>query len=405
MSMENFIYYTPTEVIFGKETELQVGKLVKKWNGTNVLVHFGGNSAKKSGLLDAVIKSLTNEQIQYTLLGNVAPNPRLSLIRNGVEICKKNNIDFILAVGGGSVIDSAKGIAIGACHDFDVWECYLRKQKIQKALPIGALLTIAAAGSEMSDSSVVTNEEGQLKRSCASSHLRCKFAIMNPELTYTLPEFQTMCGIADVIMHTLERYFYPEKEIQSFLTDSLAEGLIKTAIQKALILLKNPKDYDARAEIMWASSLSHNGLMQCGNPSRGDWATHQLGHELSALFDFAHGATLTAVWGSWARNVVDCNPHRFAKLGDRVFNLGTYSPDMDNQKLLQLAHNAITKMEDFFASIKLPIRISDFGTKPTPEQIETLAFKCSYKKTRAIGSLKPLEYQDIYDIYVAAADY
>ncbi len=395
--MQNFEFFSPTKVIFGKNTETQVGKAVKQTGAKKVLVHYGGESAKKSGLLDRVCESLKESGIEYTMLGGVVPNPLLSLVREGVKLCKANDIDFILAVGGGSVIDSAKAIGYGSCVDFDVWDIYLRKTEATKCLTIGCVLTIAAAGSELSASSVITNEEGLIKRGYGNDVSRCAFAIMNPELTATLPKWQTMSGVVDIMMHTLERYFYKDSknaDNNSIMTDYIAEGLLKTTIENALILNKNPNDYNARAEIMWAGSLSHNNLTQVGY-SQGDWASHQIEHELSGMFDVTHGAGLAAVWPTWARYVVDTDYARFAKLGKALFAITT-----NDDK--EAAHQCIQKIEEFFESIDMPTTISKLGVELTDDIIEQLAFKCSFEKTRTVGSFKVLTFDDMKKIYSLA---
>ncbi len=395
--MQNFNYFAPTKVVFGKETETQVGCLIKETNAKKVLVHFGGQSAQKSGLLDKVYASLSSAGIDYISLGGVVPNPLLSLVREGIELCKKERVDFILAVGGGSVIDSAKAIGYGACIDFDVWDLFLKKSEPTACLPIGCILTIAAAGSEMSASSVITNEVGLVKRGLASDLSRCIFAIMNPELTMSLPEWHTMSGVVDIAMHTLERYFCknPENDDNtSIMTDYISEGLIKTTIANGLILKENPNDYNARAEIMWAGSLSHNGITQCGY-SATDWATHQIEHELSGMFDVTHGAGLAAVWPTWARYVMDADYSRFAKLGREVFSI----EETDTKKAAILC---IEKMEQFFETIGMPTKISKLGLSLTEEQLDELAFKCSFQKTRTVGSFKVLDYDDMREIYKRA---
>ncbi|WP_315068838.1 iron-containing alcohol dehydrogenase [uncultured Clostridium sp.] len=391
--MENFEFYTPTKVVFGKGTEMQVGALVKAQNCKKVLVHFGGNSAKKSGLLDRVFESLKREDIDYISLGGVVPNPRLSKVYEGIELCKKEGVDFILAVGGGSVIDSAKAIGYGMANDCDVWDIYTRKAEVAGCLPIGAILTISAAGSEMSDSSVITNEDGWLKRGFNSNYSRCKFAIMNPELTYTLPKYQTASGAVDILMHTMERYFTQSKSME--ITDNISEGLMRTVINNAKILMTEPKNYEARAEIMWSGSLSHNGLTGCG--SIGDWACHQLEHELGGMFDVAHGAGLAAVWGSWARYVYKSNVTRFAQFAVNVMGV---SNDFRNPE--KVALEGIKAMENFYHQIDMPTSISELGVRLTDEQIDELSYKCSFKNTRTIGSFKQLNTEDMKDIYVMA---
>jgi alcohol dehydrogenase len=391
--MENFEFYTPTKVVFGKATEMQVGSLVKAQNCKKVLVHFGGNSAKKSGLLDRVFESLKREDIDYISLGGVVPNPRLSKVYEGIELCKKEGVDFILAVGGGSVIDSAKAIGYGMANDCDVWDIYTRKAEVTGCLPIGAILTISAAGSEMSDSSVITNEDGWLKRGFNSNYSRCKFAIMNPELTYTLPKYQTASGAVDILMHTMERYFTQSESME--ITDNISEGLMRTVINNAKILMTEPENYDARAEIMWAGSLSHNGLTGCG--SIGDWACHQLEHELGGMFDVAHGAGLAAVWGSWARYVYKSNVTRFVQFAVNVMGV---SNDFRNPE--KVALEGIKAMENFYHQVDMPTSISELGVKLTDEQIDELSYKCSFKNTRTIGAFKQLNTEDMKNIYIMA---
>ena len=284
--MNNFTYYTPTKVVFGRGSEGQTGALVRERGCKKVLLHYGGGSAVRSGLLDRVKDSLREAGLEWTELGGALPNPRLSLVREGVDLCRREGVDFLLAVGGGSVIDSAKAMAYGAAEEGDVWDLYCGKRQARAALPVGAVLTIAAAGSEMSDSSVITNEDGWIKRGYSSDLCRPVFAVMNPELTMTLPAYQTACGCTDILMHTMERYFHPEAGMA--LTDSLAEALMRTVMESARVLTKEPENYEARAEVMWAGSLSHNGFTGCG--AGGDWMTHKLEHELGGLYDVAHGA-------------------------------------------------------------------------------------------------------------------
>ncbi|MDD3369570.1 MAG: iron-containing alcohol dehydrogenase [Lachnospiraceae bacterium] len=407
--MQNFNYYAPTKVVFGKDTEKQVGELVKEQQCKKVLVHFGGQSAKKSGLLDRICNSLTETGINYVTLGGVVPNPRLSLVREGIELCKQEGVDFILAVGGGSVIDSAKAIGYGMTNkdengqDVDVWDLYLKKFPPKACLPIGAVLTIAAAGSEMSDSSVITNEDGWLKRGLSSNYARCKFAVMNPELTYSLPKYQTMCGCTDILMHTMERYFTKEEHTE--LTDELAEGLMRSVIQAAKTLLVNPNDYNARAQVMWAGSLSHNGLTGCGTV--GDWACHQLEHELGGMFDVAHGAGLAAVWGSWARYVYSEKPERFAQFAVKVLGIKnsesqTTKKPTGKEAASQIEETAlagIAAMEAFYREIEMPTTIEELGIEVTPEQLDELAYKCAYQGTRTIGGFRVLHQEDMKKIY------
>ncbi|MBQ8185193.1 MAG: iron-containing alcohol dehydrogenase [Lachnospiraceae bacterium] len=388
--MQYFEYYTPTRVVFGKDTESQVGKLVKDQGAKKVLIHYGGGSVIRSGLLFRVEEALRAEGIDYVLLGGAVPNPRLSKVYEGIDLCKKEGVDFVLAVGGGSTIDSAKGIAYGIANEGDVWDFYLKKRQPSACAPLGVVLTMAATGSEMSDSSVVTNEEGWLKRSAKSNLSRPKFAILNPQLTYTLPEYQTMCGCVDIMMHTMERYFSHETDTE--LVDSIAEGLLCTMMNNAKILLTDPENYDARSEIMWAGSLSHNGLTGCGR--KGDWACHQLEHELGGLFDVAHGAGLSAVWGAWARYVYKEDAARFVKFAVNVMGL---AENKENPEETALA--GIEAMEDFFRSIKMPVTIGELGYTLTEEQFKELAYKCSFMDTRTIGGFKVLDKADMEKIY------
>ena len=338
--MEQFKYYAPTKILFGKNTEAEVGELCKTQGASKVLVHFGGSSAKKSGLLDRVCGALQEAGLHYVTLGGVVPNPRLSKVYEGIEICRREKVDFILAVGGGSVIDSAKAIGYGITNPGDVWDYYSGKAP-QACAPIGAVLTIAAAGSEMSNASVITNEDGWLKRGLQSPYAYCKFAILNPELTCTLPPYQTASGCTDIIVHTLERYFTKPGVTSLSLTDGMAEALLRNVMRNARLALQKPADYDVRAEIMWAGTLSHNDIT--GDRSQGDWASHQLEHELGGMFDIAHGAGLAAIWGSWARYVLKQNPCRFAQLAVNVLNV-PYSFGNDEKTALE----GIAAMEDFF---------------------------------------------------------
>ncbi|MDY3060290.1 MAG: iron-containing alcohol dehydrogenase [Fusobacterium sp.] len=394
VTMENFAYYTPTKVVFGKDEEKNVGKLAKDFGAKKVLIHYGGGSAVRSGLIDRIKTSLSEENISFVELGGVKPNPRLSLIYEGIKLAKENGVDFILAVGGGSVIDSAKGIGYGVANPDieDVWDLYIGKKKTQKCAPIGVVLTIAAAGSEMSSGSVVTKEDEQLKRSYGCDNARPKFAIMNPELTYTLPKYQIACGVVDIMMHTMERYFSPVGNLE--LTDKIAEGLLKTMIKYGKLSLENPTNYEARAEIMWASSLAHNGLTGCGGI--GDWSTHQLEHDLGGVYDIAHGAGLAAVWGSWARYVYKENPRRFAQFAENVFGIEKVGTDEE------MAIKGIEAMENFYKEIEMPISISETGINLSDEDVEMLAEKCSNNGTRYIGSFKKLFKKDMAKIYSMA---
>lgn len=388
--MKNFTYYTPSKIVFGKDTEEQVGQLVKDSGATKVLLHYGGESAKRSGLLDRVKDSLSAAGIEFLELGGVVPNPRMSLAYQGIELCKKEGVDFILPVGGGSVIDSAKCIAYGAVYDGDVWDFYSRKATAVDALPVGTILTLAATGSEMSDSSVMTLEEGWLKRGYNNDLSRPLFSILNPELTYTLPEYQTACGVVDIMMHTMERYFNHTSDSQ--LTDAISEALLRTVLDFGPVVMADPKNYNARAQIMWAGCLSHNGLTGAGVDT--DWSTHQLEHELGGLFDVAHGAGLSAVWGSWARYAYTEDPRRFAQFAVNVMGV---SNDFRNEEATALA--GISKLEEFFQSINMPISISDLGIELSDAEIDELAYKCCFMGKRTIGGFKNLDQDDMAEIF------
>lgn len=388
--MREFNYYAPTRVIFGKGTENEAGTLIKELNCKKVLVHYGSGSVIRSGLLDRVYDSLEAENICYVSLGGVVPNPRLSKVREGIELCRREGVDFILAVGGGSVIDSSKAIGYGLTNNGDVWDFYAKKRTATACLPIGAIPTIAAAGSEMSDSSVITNEDGWIKRGYSSNYSRCRFAIMNPELTYTLPDYQTQSGCVDIMMHTMERYLNHSTNME--MTDGISEALLRTVMKNARILKNDPANYEARAEVMWAGSLSHNGLTGCGTDG-GDWASHQLEHELGGMFDVAHGAGLAAVWGSWARYVYKDRADRFSKLAENVLMI----PHDDDQEKMALA--GIEAMEDYYRSVDMPTNLRELGIDPTEKQIMELADKCSFQNTRTIGKVRALNREDIEVIY------
>ena len=388
--MFDFKYYTPTKVLFGKNTEEKVAELIKEFGGKKVLIHYGGGSVIRSGLMQRVTDQLDKAGIPYIKLGGAVPNPHLSLVYEGIELCKKEGIDFLLAVGGGSAIDSAKAIGYGVMNDGDVWDFYDYKRTVNASLPLGVILTLAATGSEMSDSSVITKEEGLVKRGYSSDFGRPKFAILNPELTMTLPDYQTACGCTDIMKHTMERYFTNggNKEI----TDSMAEALLRTVKENAKILAKDPKNYDARAEVMWAGSLSHNGLTGCGNDG-GDWMTHKLEHELGGLYDVAHGAGLAAIWGSWARYVYkNCLP-RFKRYAINVMGVPAVGTDEE------IALKGIEAMEDFYREIKMPTNLRELGVKATDEDLKLMAHKCAVGVNGGKGSARFLREEDMLEIF------
>ena len=391
--MFGFKYFTPTKVIFGKDTENRVAELIKEFGGTKILIHYGSGSVVRSGLLKRVTDTLDTAGISYVTLGGAVPNPHLSLVYEGIELCKKEKVDFLLAVGGGSAIDSAKAIGYGLANEGDVWDFYDYKRTADGSIPLGVILTIAATGSEMSDSSVITKEEGLIKRGYNSDLGRPKFAILNPELTMTLPDYQTACGCVDIMMHTMERYFTNGGNME--ITDALAEGLLRTVKRNAIILRDDPGNYDARAEVMWAGSLSHNGLTGCGNDG-GDWMTHKLEHELGGLYDVAHGAGLAAIWGSWARYVYKDCLSRFKKFALNVMEVENYGNDEE------IAISGIEAMEDFYRSIGMPTNLRELGVEPTEEELKTMAKKCAIGVGGAKGSAKLLDEEAMLAIYRAS---
>lgn len=389
----DFNFYTPTKVVFGHDAEQKTGALVKAFGGACALLHYGGGSVVRSGLLDRVKASLDEAGVRYVSLGGVVPNPRLETVYAGVELAKANGVDFLLAVGGGSVIDSAKAIAYALAEpEYDVKELYEHTRTPKACLPIGVVLTIAASGSEMSDSSVISYEDK--KRGCNSDLCRPRFAVMNPALTATLPAYQTAAGCADILMHTMERYFVNGSRME--ITDALAEGLLRTVMQNAKILADDPENYKARAEIMWSGSLSHNGLTGCGNDGN-DFASHRLEHELGAMFDVTHGAGLTAVWGSWARYVYrNCLP-RFVRFAKNVMQVEGATDE-------ETALLGISAMEDFFRSIGMPTNLRELGVCPSEDDILLLAKNCAIATNGKVGSAMPLYEADMANIYRMAKE-
>lgn len=388
--MDNFIYHTPTKVYFGRGEEQRVGKIIKEYGAAKVLLHYGGKSAKESGLLDRVKSCLEAENLAYVELGGVTANPELALVREGIELCRREGVDFVLAVGGGSVLDSAKDIANGVANpDADVWDFSLKKAVPQKTLRKGAILTIAAAGSEMSDSCVITNEETGTKRGYGSPCNRMDFAIENPELTYTVSAYQTACGAVDIAMHTIERYFCRGED--TYLTDALAEAVIKSATKSGADAIANPTDYAARANMMWASSLAHNGLTQCGREVI--MSVHQLEHEISGMYPrVAHGAGLAALWCSWARYVCRANIPRFVQFANKVWNVEI---DFEHPEATALA--GIDRQEAYYRAIGMPTCLKELEIRE--EDLEPLARRCSWDKTRVLGGYRELAYEDMLAIY------
>ena len=389
--MENFSFYSPTEFVFGKGQETNAGKLVKKYGGSRVLVHFGSNSAKKSGLLDRVCKSLDDEGIFYIQLGGVKPNPRDTLIYEGIDICRKENIDFILSVGGGSCIDSSKGIAAGFYYDGDFWDMYMRKAEVKKALPIGTVLTIAAAGSEGSGASVVTKEDGMLKRDIGSDLVRPRFSILNPELTCTLPAYQTACGITDIMAHIFERYFTNTLEVE--VTDRLCESLLLTMVKEGPRVIEDPNNYEARANIMWAGTVAHNDIIGVGRSQ--DWNSHGLEHELSGLYDCAHGAGLAVIMPAWMEYVYKHNVMRFCQVATRVWGI---QMNFENPEETALA--GIKAFRKFLRGIGMPLDFEEIGARA--EDIPVLVDKLGVGDG-VRGGFMELNKDDVTNIYKLAA--
>lgn len=389
--MDNFTFCSPTNFIFGKGTENDCGKYVKQYGGSKVLIHYGSGSVVRSGLLDRVKASLEAENIAYVELGGVQPNPRDTLIYKGIELCRKEKVDFILSVGGGSCIDSSKGIAIGYYYDGDFWDFYEKKVSVTKALPIGTVLTIAAAGSEGSRSSVVTKEEGMLKRDVSSELLRPKFAISNPELTFTLPPYQTACGATDIMAHVFERYFTNTKEVEC--TDRLCEALLLTMVKETPRVIADPENYGARANIMWTSTVAHTGLVGVGRST--DWNSHALEHELSGLYDCAHGAGLAVIMPAWMEFVYKHDVNRFVQMATRVFDC-----ELDETNPENTAKAGIKAFRQFLHDIGMPINFAELGAKE--EDIPVLVEKLGIGDGLTGGFVR-LCAKDITEIYTIAA--
>ena len=388
--MENFDFYAPTYFAFGKDREKDSGSLVKKFGGSKVLIHFGGGSVIRSGLLDRVKKSLTEASVNFIELGGVKPNPRSGLVYKGIELCRKEKVDFILAVGGGSVIDSAKAIAAGTIYDGDFWDFYEGKP-VEKALPLGTVLTISAAGSEGSPDSVITKEEGMLKRGAGGDSFRPKFSILNPALTQTLPAYQTACGITDIIAHLYERYLTNTKNVET--TDRMIEALILAMINEGPKAIKNPDDYDARANIMWAGMMAHNN--SCGVGRSQDWSSHAIEHELSAVYDCAHGAGLAVTMPAVFTYTMKHDVMRFARIACNVWNI-----KMDESNPEKTAKEGIEALRNFLIAIGMPKNFAELGAKET--DIEKMAHTCCFGDGSGSGKIygfTVLEQKDVENIY------
>ena len=389
--MQSFVQYTPTEIVFGKDTENKVGELVKKWGGTKVMLVYGGQSAVKSGLIRRIEKSLEEAGIGYTYLSGVKPNPRLALAEEGVKKAIEENVDFMLGIGGGSSIDTAKAIAHGVGRpDCKLWDVFMKKVPLGKSLPIGCVLTIAAAGSETSGSAVLTNEEISRKDSLSSEFNRPKFAIMNPELTYTLPKYQIGCGVVDIMMHTLERYFIPNQKNQ--MTDEIAEALLRVTVENGRKAMKNTHDYDAMSEIMWCGSLSHNDLTGLGRGAK-DFSVHKFGHALSMKYDYAHGATLSAVWGSWAEYIYHADVDRFARYAEKVW--GVQLEDKE-----EAAKEGIRRTVAYFKEIEMPTTLKELGLEEvSDEELMELSMHATQNGKVKLAVIKQLDLTDVLQIF------
>ncbi len=384
--MQDFIYHTPTKVYFGKDKHLQVGEIIRELGYDIIMLQYGKESIKKSGLYDQVMKSLSEQNITVVEMGGVEPNPKLSFVRKAVAVAKEKKVELILAVGGGSVLDSAKATAVGAACDTDVWEFSSRRETPKAGLPIGCILTLAAAGSEMSSSAVITNEEDHMKRGYNSEFNRCTFAICNPALTYSVGKYQTACGIVDIMAHTMERYFAVCEPTP--LTDRIAEGILKSIIEAGAVLMEQPEDYQARATMMWASSLSHNDLTGCGRENA--LPVHQMEHGLSGVFDhIAHGAGLAVLFPAWMRFAYQKAPERFAQFARRVWDI----TEKDDEKAAILG---IEAMEDFYRAIEMPLQLRDFGIDKA--DLEEIAEVTTFGKQRTVPSHIMMDYGTILEI-------
>lgn len=388
--MNNFQFYSPTEFVFGKSTENKTGYYVKKHGGTNVLLHYGGGSAVRSGLLDRVKQSLDKENIAYTELGGVQPNPIDTLVYKGIEICRQKKIDFILAVGGGSVIDSAKAIAMGVPYEGDFWDFYSGKSP-QAALPVATVLTIAAAGSEGSGDSVITKVDSGLKRGAGSDLIRPKFSIMNPELTCTLPAYQTACGATDIMAHVFERYFTNTTEVE--ITDRLCEAVLLTMIKETPRVIADPANYEARANIMWAGTVAHTNIVGVGREQ--DWNSHGIEHELSALYDCAHGAGLAVIMPAWMEFVYKHNPLRFAQAAVRIWGC-----QMDFEQSENTAREGIMRLRSFLKSIGMPLTFAELGAREEDIPLLVEKFGIGDGKTGGFVKLSGSDIEHIYRIAV-----
>ncbi len=384
--MENFVFQNPTKIIFGRGTENQVGEEVVRFS-KKILLHYGGGSIKNTGLYNRVIASLKKAGVEYVELAGVKPNPRLSLVNQGIRICRDEKIGFILAIGGGSVIDSSKAIAMGVPYQGNVWDFFSGKAELKEALPVGTILTIPAAGSEASTASVITNEDGWLKRGFNSEIIYPRFSILNPELAFTLPKNQVACGGSDIMAHVMERYFTNTLNVE--LMDRLCESTLKTIIHNIPLVLENPNDYPAWAEFMWTGTVAHNNLLNTGRI--GDWGSHDIEHELSAMYDIAHGAGLAVIFPAWMKYVYKHDIPRFAQYAVRVWNVD-YSFGSPEQTALE----GIRRLENFYHSIGLATTLKDAGIPD--DRMAEMADKCTNYDTSKVGNFVKLGRSDVYNI-------
>ncbi|MGI6392915.1 MAG: iron-containing alcohol dehydrogenase [Candidatus Izemoplasmatales bacterium] len=389
--MENFSLYTPTEIVFGKDAELEVANLLKQYKATRVFIHYGGGSVIKSGLLGRIKGLLDQADISYFELGGVLPNPRSGLVYKGIELCRREGADFVLAVGGGSTIDSAKAIAAGVKYEGDFWDFYIGKATIQDALPIGVVLTIAATGSEASQGAVITQERGMFKRGLSSRYYRPRFSLVNPELAYTLPRYHLFAGIADIMSHIFERYLTLTKDV--ILTDRMSEAVLKSVMEAARIIKDDPTNYEAMATIFWSGTIAHNGLLGVGRQE--DWSSHALEHELSALYDVSHGAGLAVIFPAFMEYTIDVDPLRYKRLAVKVFDV----PD-DGSDARTLGLRGIDNLKSFYRELGLPVTFAELGAKC--DDIDKLVEKLRQNRGEVIGSFKRLTMEDAKKIYLLA---
>lgn len=387
--MLNFEFCSPTHFVFGKNTEEQAGALIKKYGGTKVFLHYGSGSVIRSGLLDRIKESLKRAGLSFCELGGVQPNPRSGLVYQGIELCKREKVDFLLAVGGGSVIDSTKAIAAGVLIEDDFWHYWETKTAVTRALPIGTVLTIPAAGSEGSPNSVITNETTKIKRGTKGDALRPKFSILNPELTFTLPQWQTASGICDIIAHILERYFTHTPEVE--VTDRLCEAILLTMRTEGPRVIADPENYEARANIMWAGMLAHNNV--CGVGREQEWTTHAIEHELSALYDVTHGAGLAVLFPAWMKAALPQDPARFAKFAHRVFGISPTGDDVADGTA------GIEALREFFTSLGMPSTLRELNVRR--EDIPYMAKRLIYRPDGTCGTFLRLTEAEVESIYLS----